>query len=98
MAENTAQTIGKGEANVAIDLNLVDPLHLVLHRVFECDDVNGIILNFFNQCIEAGRLTATGRATGEDHPIGAVDPLANQPEGTPSIAHLLELEGCASLV
>ena len=27
-----------------------------------------------------------------------MDPLANEPEGTPSIAHLLELEGCASLI
>ena len=98
MTENTAQTISKGKTNVTIDLDLVDSLHLVLHRVFERDDVDGIVLNFFNQCIEAGRLTATGRATGEDHPIGAVDPLANEPEGTPSIAHLLELEGCASLI
>ena len=98
MAENTAQTISKGEANVTINLDLVDPLHFVFHRVFQCDDVDGIVLDFFNQCIEAGRLTATSRATGEDHPIGAVNPLANQPKGTPSIAHLLELEGCASLI
>ena len=54
LTENTAQTIGKGEANVTIDLDLVNPLHFVLHRVFECDDVDGIVLNFFNQCIEAG--------------------------------------------
>ena len=98
LTENTAQTIGKGKANVTIDLDLVDSLHFVLHRVFQCDDVDGIILNFFNQCIEAGRFTATGRATGKNHPIGAVNPLANEPEGTPSIAHLLELEGCASLI
>ena len=79
LPQDRAQCCGEGEACLFLHLHLHDPLHPVLHRVFDRHDVDALALDLVDARVERGGLSRPGRARDEDDPLAEfqqpLDPL-----------------------
>ena len=62
MSQNTAKRRSKRQANLGVDLNLVDTIQLVLDRVFGRDDLVLWTADFQQAAVQRRRFTRTGRS------------------------------------
>ncbi|CAB4879527.1 unannotated protein [freshwater metagenome] len=87
-----SQTVGEGQACSRIDLNLRDPLDLVLDRVLDRDDVLLDRVQHRHAGVQRRRLARAGRSRCEDRPIGPRDRSAERLPVVLKEAELLEIE------
>ncbi|MNG93232.1 hypothetical protein D3C79_521890 [compost metagenome] len=73
LAQGGAQHLGEGEADLGIDLHLVDPRQPVLHRIFHRDDLVAGLVELGEGAVERRGLAATGRSGHQDHAVGAFE-------------------------
>ena len=60
---------GERQADLRIDVDLVDPVHLVFHRVFDGDDLLVRQVDALERGIERGGLAAAGRAGDQENAV-----------------------------
>ena len=65
LTQNGTQGCRKGHPNLGIHLDLIDARHLILHRLFHCDDFAVWFVDVIETGVEAGRLAGTSRAGNE---------------------------------
>src|SRR5437870_3978173 len=63
LAQQGTQTRGKGHPGLRVNLGLVDPAHPVLHRVFDCGNINTRGIEHAEYTIKSRRLTGSGKST-----------------------------------
>ena len=64
------------EVHMAVDIDLADPGHLILHRVLDGDDVAAGIIEFVDDGVKRGGLAGAGRAGHQKQAVGLFhDPL-----------------------
>ena len=73
LAQNRAQTAGKGHAGLAVELDLANFFDTVLHRVFHRDDIDVRLVDLFQYRIQAGAFAAAGGTGAQNHAMGPVD-------------------------
>ena len=69
LADDVAQAAGEGEADLRIDVDLVDAVHLVLDRIFDGDDLLVGQVDAFERRIERGGLAAAGGAGDQEDAV-----------------------------
>ena len=69
LAQDRAQPRGERHPGPRVDLDLVDPLQLVLDRVFDRDDVLDRRFDPVQRRVQGRGLAAAGRAGHQDHPL-----------------------------
>ena len=62
LAQNRAQGCRKGHPNLGIHLDLIDARHLILDRLFHCDDFAVWFVNVIETGVEGGGFSGPGRA------------------------------------
>ncbi|MCY1410799.1 hypothetical protein D9M71_261750 [compost metagenome] len=70
VAQDGAQAAGKGQAFLLVDRDLQHAGELVLHRVFDGDDLVHAVVDLGDHGVEGGGLAAAGGAGHQDHPVG----------------------------
>lgn len=73
LPDNGAQPPGKGQSGRGVDLDLVDPVKLVFHRVLDGDDLPVRRVDIVECGIERSRLAAAGRPGDKDDAVGLPD-------------------------
>ena len=69
VAQNRTQSARKRQPGLFVDLDLVDALELVFHRVFNRDDFADGIVDFVERGVKRGGFAAAGRAGDEDDAV-----------------------------
>src|SRR5438105_3048466 len=69
LPEHRSKGDGKGHPNLSVDLNLIDPDHLVFHRLFDGDDLAVWFVDVVQARIESTRLARTSRTSHEENAI-----------------------------
>ena len=69
LAHDVAQARGEGQADLRVDVDLVDPVHLVLHRIFDGDDLLVGKVDAFERRIERGGFAAAGGPGDQKHAV-----------------------------
>ena len=64
-----SQSLGEGEVNIRIDLDLVNPLQFVFHRVFQRDNFDIGCVDFFQAGVKRSGFPTPGRSRGEDNAV-----------------------------
>ena len=67
--QDRAETFGKGESRLRMNLALSRSVDLVFDRVFQGNDVLGRILDFLKDRHQGCRLPATGRTGNQEYPF-----------------------------
>src|SRR6185437_5367680 len=98
LAQNRAQTRRERQADVGIDLYLVDAGHFVFDRVFQRHDVDGVVLDLLDQGVEAGRFARAGRAGSQDHTVGLLQTLADAAQIAAMVTKIFRLHAGACFV
>ena len=75
LAQDGAQAAGKGHADLFIDLDLVHPVDVVFHRVFQRHKVHVALVQLVDHAVHGGRLTASGGTHHEDNAVAAAEKL-----------------------
>ncbi len=70
LSNNRSECRGKRQSNLGFGLDLIDPLELVLDRVFDGDDLSIGCVDLMQRRIERGAFTASGRAGDQDDAMG----------------------------
>ena len=70
LAQDGAQGVGKAQADLGMNLDLVDTAQLVLHRVFHGDDLGGLSIELAEGGIERGGLARAGGAGNQQDAVG----------------------------
>src|ERR1035441_1499196 len=70
LADDVAQAAGEGEADLRIDVDLVDAVHLVFDGIFDGDDFLVGQVDSLEGGIEGGGLAAAGGAGDEEDAVG----------------------------
>ena len=73
LAQEGAQRVGEVEADVLVDLHLVDADQVVLDRILGGGDVGDDLVELGERRVEGGGLAAAGRAGDQHHAEGLVD-------------------------
>src|SRR6185369_4817054 len=61
LADDVPQSAGEGQPDLRIDVDLVDAVHLVFHRIFDGDDLLVRQVDAFERGVERGGFTAVGK-------------------------------------
>mmetsp|Transcript_23988 Transcript_23988/g.43904 ORF Transcript_23988/g.43904 Transcript_23988/m.43904 type:complete len:505 (+) Transcript_23988:8391-9905(+) len=70
LPQRGAQPVGKGHANLGVDLRLADALQVILNRVLDRDDVALVPVGQLQQGIERRGFARPRGAGGKDDPVG----------------------------
>ena len=76
VTQNGAQRGGERQADLRMNLNLVDAVELVFDRVFGRDDLGVFVLDFDQRAVERRRFAGAGRAGDEDDAVRQSNQLA----------------------
>ncbi len=73
VAQNGAQPAREGQPLLLIDRNLGDALDLVLHRIFDGDDLVFVVLDLAQRRVESGGLAGAGGSGDQHHAVRLAD-------------------------
>ena len=76
--QDAAQRRGERQADLGMDLDLVDAFELILDRVFDRDDLDVVALDFEQRAVERGRLAGAGGAGDQHDAVRQSDQLAER--------------------
>src|SRR5581483_9280247 len=76
VAQNGTQSTGKGQTFLLVDGNLRDAANLVLHRIFNGDDLVFFGFNLIHGGVKSRRFAAARRPGNQHHAIGFLDVAA----------------------
>src|SRR5674476_425819 len=71
LAQDRAQGVGKAQPNLRVNLDLVDAFKLVLNRLFNGDNLEGVGIEFRERGVEGGGFARTGRAGDQQDAVRA---------------------------
>ena len=69
LTQDGTQGACKGQVSSGVDLDLVDPVDIGLHRILNRDDVDLFLIQCGERRIEGRRLTASGRTRHEEDAV-----------------------------
>ena len=98
LADDGAQGPGEGHADGRLDLDLVDPGELVLHRVLHRDDLALLGVEARQGRVEGGGLAGTGGARDQEDAVGDIQHRQQPLPGRAVEAQGVEVEAHALLV
>ena len=75
LSDYGAQSCGEGQADLGVDLYLIDPMQLILDGVLDGEDLLLRGEDGAQGGVQGRRLTAAGRPGSEDHPVRKPDQL-----------------------
>ena len=70
LAQDGTERGGEGHPDLGVDLHLIDPVHLILDRFLDRDDLAVGFVHVIEAGVERARLARTGRAGSEQDAIG----------------------------
>ena len=73
LAQNRAQTIGKGQIDLGIDLDLPHPIELILDGVLDGDDVQFRRIEAQQRGVQGGRFPTARWASHQNDAVRAAD-------------------------
>ena len=98
LTENRAQTVGKGQIDARVHLDLPNTIELVLDGVFHGDDIYLGRVDALEGAIEGGRFATAGRSSDQDNAMRAVHKAVIDLEEIARKANVLELEERPGLI
>ena len=78
--QDSAHSFRKIQTVFDIHLNLIDPVDLVLHRIFNRHDVKVMLSHFVQNGIDGRGLSTPSRSGHQKHPIQFIKPIAKAPQ------------------
>ena len=97
LTENRSQTVGKGQIDARVHLDLPNTIELVLDGVFHGDDIYRGRVDALEGAIEGGRFATAGRSSDQDNAMRAVDKAVIDLEEIARKANVLELKSVPDL-
>ena len=70
LTKDGTKAVGEGQLRFNVDLHLVDALDIGFHRVFNGNDVDGVVIQFAQSSVQCGGLTGTGGAGDQHDAVG----------------------------
>src|SRR5260221_4870071 len=79
LSHDRSENPGEGEADLWLDLNLVNIVQLKLDRVFDSQNILLLCWQAQQRSVECGRLAAACRSGNQKNPIGTVQDASQLP-------------------
>src|SRR5207237_538833 len=92
VTQDAAERMAEGEADLGMDLNLVNAFKLIFDRIFGRDDLDVGLVDLDQGVVERGRFAGASGARDEDDAVWHVDELAEGFVGVLLHADLAEVE------
>src|SRR6266404_1102101 len=70
LADDVAETGSEREPDLRVDVNLIDPIHLIFDRVLDGDDLPVVCVDAFERTIKRCGLAASGWSGYQKYPVG----------------------------
>ena len=98
LTQDGTQAAGEGQADLFIDLDLVDALDVILDRVLERDEVHVTGVDLVDHAVHGGGLTASGRADDQNNAVAVLQQVLDGSQALFGEADGLEGDAAAGLI